>query len=144
MPWGKFFDLTSFEKHTDVMELSDFLEDVGTGPIIDHVLHLQSPKWGEGEEFVWDPSVREDKCDFGTYPGTKFEHGDDGLWHWRYWGRGSEISSKALTCYRTMGNAHIVYDTLVNTPGDVIMVARFETLTHVQWAGSGYWRVRRK
>ena len=43
-----------------------------------------------------------------------------------------------------MGNAHIVYDTLVNTPGDVIMIARFETLTHVQWAGSEYWRVRRK
>ena len=69
MPWAKFFDLPPLKRRVNVIEMSEFLANRPSGPVIDHVLHLQSPKWGAGEEFKWDPSVVPVECDFGTYPG---------------------------------------------------------------------------
>jgi hypothetical protein len=67
--WSKFFSLKSLRKVTPVIEFASFVKKRGSGAIIDDVLHLQNPKWGEGEPFVWDPSVKPIECDFGTYPG---------------------------------------------------------------------------
>lgn len=73
-----------------------------------------------------------------------YEKTGDGNDWWKgyYWGQGTKLYAKALTCYKVMGDANIIFDTVVNTPGDVIMVARFESLTHVTFTGKAYWTAR--
>ncbi len=51
------------------MELDDLIRQRGEGALVDDVIHAQSPKWGQGEPFEWNPSVTPTECDFGTYPG---------------------------------------------------------------------------
>ena len=148
--------MRSINLRVKVIELSEFLELRGRGPVIDHVLHLQSPKWGEGEEFKWDPSVVPTDCDFGSYPGScmssarrilmspgaAYQKGSDGQWRGLFWGQGSSITAKELSCFKVMGDSHIIFDRLVKTAGDVIAIARFECLTSVTHGGKDYWRIR--
>ena len=52
--------------------------------------------------------------------------------------------AKRLACYRTMGDAYIIYDTVVKAEGDAVMVARFETVTQAHGDPSLYWKIRRR
>eukprot|EP00042_Codosiga_hollandica_P044273 m.432655 g.432655 ORF g.432655 m.432655 type:complete len:405 (+) comp56752_c0_seq3:71-1285(+) len=140
--WSKFFDLSSLRKAVNCIELDDYIALKGTGAIIDEVMHLQHPYRAPGQEWKWVPQVTPEECNFGTYPGTQYEKGADGMWHGRFWGRGNRIWAKKLSCYGTMGEAYQIFDNIVKSEAESVCIARFETLTHTDSYGFDYWRLR--
>lgn len=167
--WGDFFDVEALGAETAVIELEDFLlrhaiagadgrwrrrtsvldaavpsGDSSIGALeslVDHVLHLQFWMPPDG---AWEPRVAPTDCDFGTYPGGKFwQDPVTGEWHGRMFGLGDRITARRLTCYDAFGDATVLADTLVALEGDVILVARFERLLHVDFGSAAYWSTRR-
>lgn len=144
--WSTFFDIPSLSRFVPVIEFEDFLRLSSTSMItIPYVYTLQHFSEGWGEKFEEKLEIR--KCN----EETMYEKRNDNYYYGWFFGYENRVRAKEFQCLSAQGFVTVLKDFLLqnitwsNDINEVksIMFDRAETLLHVDYGGSNYWRARR-
>eukprot|EP00043_Microstomoeca_roanoka_P010977 m.103752 g.103752 ORF g.103752 m.103752 type:complete len:410 (-) comp15055_c2_seq1:1794-3023(-) len=143
LQWSQAFDLQQLEQAVhEVMTFDRYLEQVRPrSPQIDHIYHLQLPTLPP--DGIFKQTIMEaETCNFGSYPGNEY-HQNQGKWTGSFFGYGSAVSSRQLTCYEMLGPASLLANLVNSFQGQTLMLARLETAFTLSYQQKLYWDIRR-
>ncbi len=136
IPWSKFFDVPSLNRHIPVIEFEDYLK-TRSEPSIGEIWYLQSFKegWRNGK---WEERLEKRDC---NSPTGYHEH--EGKWYGWFWGY-EDVYGLKFKCISVQGHAaHMKPQLYGNTTANSVLILRFEQLLHDVYGESMYWNARR-
>lgn len=156
--WNKFFDLKSFKKYTDVLDMWEFFEEIR--PIIadDQILIDEVYKMQHFEN-MFENGVFEDKfeeiaCTRGKKQGfSYFEYSFGIIFIYKHYNicffRYNNITENHISCLSFQGSAMLLYKVLEKnqhkrpTGPRIVLFLQAETILHDYFGDVEYWKVRR-
>lgn len=133
-PWADFFHLESIQRYVPVMEMDEYIIQMGAS-VVDEVKVLQN--YAEGWGGQWEDKMEERPCiqDHG------FSGPSTGPWLGVVGGR--SVRTPSVSCLSMQGSAVMLGGMLKECKGKSVALLHGEVALHDQFGGVQYWRARR-
>ncbi|PSN31421.1 GDP-fucose protein O-fucosyltransferase 2 [Blattella germanica] len=136
LPWSLFFNVSSLQQFAPVIEMHEFLKEVGKTRL-DMVYILQHFK-DAFEDGKWEEKFEVESC----HEKNNYERVNGGYFRGPFWGYGN-ITAKEVHCLSFHGHASQLQDVLKDLKVHTIMFDHAEVALHDRFGDAIYWKARR-
>lgn len=136
LPWSLFFNVSSLQQFAPVMEMHQFLQEIGSATL-DRVYILQhyADAFKSGK---WEEKFEVEPC----HETNKYSRIKEGNYRGSFWGY-KNITAKRVDCLSFHGHASQLKEVLRDTDARTIMFDHAEIALHDTFGDATYWKVRR-
>ncbi|KAJ9598239.1 hypothetical protein L9F63_011060 [Diploptera punctata] len=136
LPWSLFFNVSSLQQFAPVMEMHQFLQEIGTSSLdLVYILQHYADAFESGK---WEEKFEVEPC----HEDNKYTHVNVGNYRGPFWGY-TNITAKQVECLSFHGHASQLQEVIKDLDARTIMFDHAEIALHDTFGDALYWKARR-